>query len=48
MFETDYLITYLKITGKAAAEKLGCSRACLYKWAEQEREPKDVSETSAK
>lgn len=28
-----------KITGKAAAERLGCSRACLYKWAEQEREP---------
>ena len=27
-----------KLTGKAAAEKLGCSRACLYKWAEEERQ----------
>lgn len=28
-----------KITGKAAAEILGCSRACLYKWAAKYREP---------
>ena len=37
-----------KITGKAAAEKLGCSRASLYKWARQERKTEDVSDPSAK
>ena len=28
-----------KIDGKTAAEILGCSRACLYKWAAKYREP---------
>ena len=28
-----------KIDGKTAAEILGCSRACLYKWAARYREP---------
>lgn len=32
-----------KLTGKAAANKLGCSRACLYKWAEEERRQNEKS-----
>ena len=37
-----------KITGKAAAEKPGCSRACLYKWARQERKHEDAPQPSVK